>query len=228
MHSDLQKAKETAGRAAADLVKSGMRLGIGTGSTVYYFIEALGEKLKREGLSIQAVATSARSEAQAKAKGIPLLSIEELSCFDLMIDGADEVDPHKSMVKGAGGALLREKIIANSSERMIVIVDPTKLVKRLGKAPLYLEIVPFGYKATLRHLEYFPCKVDLRRAVDGAPYISENGNYMAKMLFDQDYVLPERLEHELKEIPGIIETGLFVGYADQILIGHPDGTTTAL
>lgn len=219
----LASAKETAARAAVALVESKMTVGLGTGSTAYYFIELLGKRCKDEGLEIQAIATSKQSEACAKKNQIPLLSPENVKKVDLTVDGADEVDPQKRLIKGAGGALLREKIIASASQKMVIVVDPSKIVQKLGSCPLPVEVLPFGYQSTLEQMKKQGYQPILRTNNSGAPYTTDNGNYITDVHFEKVRTSPEEDHAKILSIPGAIETGFFFDLADQIIIGYENG-----
>lgn len=221
------KAKEVAGIAAASMIKSHMRVGLGTGSTSIAFIKELG-RLCREGLEITAAATSLKSNDLALQEGIRLIPYEELTELDITVDGADEVDPEKRLIKGAGGALLREKIIASCSREMIVIVDESKLVPALGKAPLPIEIVPFCYNATIHHLNSLGLQGALRKDNSGNIFITDNHNYIYDINLDYPILLPELLNEEIKAIPGVVETGFFFNLAKTIIIGNFDGSVKIL
>lgn len=219
-------AKKAAGQKAVEFVKDGMLVGLGSGTTSFYFIESLGERC-REGLQIQALATSEKSKLQALAGGIPLLEDNVPSQLDIAVDGADEIDGAKRMIKGGGGALLREKIIAAMSKQRVVIIDESKYVKKLGKFPLAVEIIPFAYQATLKHLEDLGYRGSLRQSNE-APYLTDHHNYIFDIVFRQgiDDALEEALR--LKSIPGVIETGLFINLANIIIMGCFDGRVEIL
>jgi ribose 5-phosphate isomerase A len=217
---DAERGKRAAGAAAAAFVEDGMVLGLGTGSTACWFIAAAGE-LVRGGMRLSAVATSRQSEQQAREEGIPLVELGR-DGVDLAVDGADSVDPDLRLVKGAGGALIREKIVAAAARRFVVVVDSGKLHERLrGGVPA--EVVHFGWPATLAALENTGAAFDLRRAPDGAPQLSDNGNLLADGRFTvvDD---PEGLAAQMEAIPGVVGHGLFLGMADVVLAGHPDGS----
>ncbi|MFD1775096.1 ribose-5-phosphate isomerase RpiA [Paenibacillus rhizophilus] len=214
-------AKQLAAEAAVDYVKEGMKVGLGTGSTAYWAIRKLGERVA-EGLNITAVATSRASEQQARELGIPLVSFGEIDRLDLTIDGADELDGELQLIKGGGGALLREKIVAKGSDRMIVIADESKAVRTLGKFPLPVEIVPFAWEWTLADLAKLGCVPELRRA-GGDLYKSDNGNYIADCRFEIIESAP-KLALALHSIPGVVEHGLFIGIADMAIVGKSDGS----
>lgn len=218
-----QQAKQAAGKAAAALIEDGMLVGLGTGSTAAYFIESLIERGKN-GLQFSAVATSSRSEKQAREGGLLLHDISDVVCLDVAVDGADEIDPQKRMIKGGGGALLREKIIASMSREMIVIIDETKLVDRLGDFPLPVEITPFACQATLYKIREHGYAGNFRRLVDGSLYVTDNGNYIVDIVFPQKCDAPEKDNNTLKSIPGVMETGFFFNMAGRVVIGYPDGT----
>lgn len=217
-----QIAKKSAGYAAAAFVQDGMTVGLGTGSTAAYFIERLIERC-RNGLKIFTVATSSRSETLAREGGIPIIDINTLSSIDLTVDGADEIDKDKRMIKGGGGALLREKIIASMSKEMIVVVDQSKLVNRLGKFPLPVEIVQFAYTATIHRINQLGYEGKLRTEASGKRYVTDNNNYIYDIHFKEFIDNPEQLHHQLREIVGVIESGLFIHLAGRVVIGYNDG-----
>ncbi len=214
------KAKEAAGKAAAELIQNGMTVGIGTGSTVAYFIEHLASRCKK-GLKIKAIATSLKSETLAKKGGIPLLDEKKVKTLDIAVDGADEIDPKMQMIKGGGGALLREKIVAFMAKEMIVIVDEKKYVKTLGAFPLPVEVSPFGINATLQHLKPFFPKIRPK-------FISDNGNLIVDLHLKKKIRNAAKLDQQLKNIPGVLETGLFINIANMVIIGYEDGRTRIL
>lgn len=220
MHTDI--AKKVAGEAAAELVQEGMTLGLGTGSTANYFIRKLAERCQ-SGLNIKAVASSVQSAELAKTLGIPVVDIDPYIDLDLVVDGADEIDYQKNMIKGGGGALLREKIVATMCKEMIVIVDAKKRVSKLGSFPLPVEIVPFAWRATLHHLASREFFGNLRLTPEKLPYVTDNGNY----IYD---IVPESLVGDLGNLnlqiqttPGVVETGFFFNLAGRVIIGHEDG-----
>lgn len=217
------KAKEAAGRAAADLVQQGMVIGLGTGSTAAYFIRRLVERC-REGLKIQAVPTSVKSMLQAAEGGIPLLEINTLTSLDLDIDGADEIDAKKRMIKGGGGALVREKIVAAMSREMIVVIDQSKLVENIGKFPLPVEIIPFGYRATINHLERLGYQGEIRKTSDGSLYTTDNNNFIYDIHFNGFLIHPEKEDAAIRAIPGVVDTGFFLHLAGRVVIGYENGT----
>lgn len=213
--------KQLAAEKAAEYVQDGMKVGLGTGSTAYWAIRKLGERVS-EGLQITAVATSQASEDQARELGIPLVAFSDVDSLDLTIDGADELDGALQLIKGGGGALLREKIVAMGSARMIVVADESKAVTTLGKFPLPVEIVPFAWEWTVAALAKLGCKTELRRSGEDL-YKTDNGNYIADCRFEAIESAAE-LALALQRIPGVVEHGLFIGIADLAIIGKSDGT----
>jgi ribose 5-phosphate isomerase A len=216
-------AKRSAGAKAVELVKDGMIVGLGTGTTAAHFIEHLINRC-RHGLKIQAVASSEKSYQQAKVGKIPMVDINSLSHLDLVVDGADEIDSEKRMIKGGGGALLREKILAKMSREMVVIVDETKLVSKLGKQKLPVEIVPFAHKATIYQINQLGFSGTLRYQSNGKVFVTDNGNHLFDIELNPETLrLPE--DHEqILQIPGVVETGFFLNLAGRIIIGFCDGT----
>ncbi|MFE9274440.1 ribose-5-phosphate isomerase RpiA [Paenibacillus glucanolyticus] len=218
--------KKIAAEHAAKYVQDGMRIGLGTGSTAYYAILKIGEMV-RGGLNIQAVATSEASERLAVEQGISLTPVQHMDRLDLTIDGADELDDRLRLIKGGGGALLREKITAYQSDRLVIVADEVKQVIQLGAFPLPVEIVPFAYEWTVQSLARLGCSVQIRRNLSEGFYVTDNGNYIADCKF-QLITHPEELSMRLGSIPGVVEHGLFIGMADQAIIGCQDGTVRIL
>jgi ribose 5-phosphate isomerase A len=218
--------KRNAGRAALLEVRSGMRLGLGTGSTVRHFLDALGEALSRGELEdVRGVATSEETAQRATELGIPLLELHEAAPLDLAVDGADEVDPGLDLIKGLGGALLREKMVVQEARRFVVIADPAKEVDRLGaRAPLPVEVVPFAWRSHLPFFRELGAEPRLRTAgAAGDPYLTDNGNPVVDLTFPDGIPDPPALERALRERAGVVETGLFLGVASLVLVGRPDG-----
>lgn len=213
-------AKRIAAERAVDDIQDGMVVGLGTGSTAYWAILKLAAKVK-EGLTIRAIATSVQSEMLAKENGIPLTSFSEITEIDITIDGADEVNPDLNLIKGGGGALLREKIVAASSRRFIVVVDESKLVDTLGKFPLPVEIIPFGYETTIKRLQNLGCEPVLRVS-DDRVFVTDNGNYIVDCHF-MKIEDPKNLHQRINQIPGVVDNGLFVDMADQVIAGYHNG-----
>ena len=220
--ADRERMKQLACQRAAQEVQDGMVLGLGTGTTVYYFLQELG-RMVREGLRIAGVPTSVQTTRLATTLAIPLTTLDDHPLLDLVVDGADEVDDELNLIKGAGGALLREKIIAASAARFLVVVDDSKIVQQLGeRASLPVEVVPFGSRATLRALEGLGARVTLRRRVEGQTWLSDNGNYILDCHFGL-IADPVALQQQLLAIPAVIDSGLFLGMTDTVLIGHAEG-----
>jgi len=217
MSEEINLAKKAAGDKAASLVESGMLVGLGTGSTAYWAIKKIGERVA-DGLKIKAVATSKESEDLARNWNIPIIPFSDVEVLDLDIDGADEIDPNFNLIKGGGGALLREKIIAAKSKQMIVVADESKSVDTLGKFPLPVEVVPFGIEWTIAHLKERCQSVTLRQK-EKKHYVTDNGNY----ILDCDFYPinhPKTLHRELNNIPGVVENGLFIDLCTKVIIGE--------
>ncbi|NIG55193.1 ribose-5-phosphate isomerase RpiA [Chitinophaga sp. Cy-1792] len=214
-------AKKAAAEEAAKLVRTGMTVGLGTGSTAYYAIIRLGEMVRNEGLIINAVATSEESDKLAREQGIPMVPFSEVQQIDIDIDGADESDASLRLIKGGGGALLREKIIAAASDQMIVIADEAKLVNTLGKFPLPVEIIPFAHELTMHKLKELGGAPVIRHKSDKV-FITDNGNYIADCYFEE-IPDPETLHAQLNGIPGVVENGLFIGLATTLIVGNDKG-----
>src|SRR5438309_8840117 len=215
--AEVESQKRAAAERALDLVKPGTIVGLGTGSTARYFIEGLAARV-RSGLTVQAVVTSVESSALAEASGIPVTERAEGS-LDLAVDGADEIDPAVNCIKGRGGALLREKIVAHASRRFVLIADETKLVGRLGRGPVPIEVLPFLWEATGRSIESLGGRPELRMA-GGGPYRTDNGNFVLDTGFG---AVDAGLGVALHGIPGVIEHGLFFGMAKAAIIGSAAG-----
>lgn len=226
-----EAGKRAAGFAAAQLIAEGMTVGIGTGSTAAFFITALGERMRDEGLRIRgAVPTSRASEALAIQAGIPLLPLGESSRPDITIDGADEIGPGLALIKGGGGALVREKLVAASSKQMVVIADRSKAVgDAFGAFPLPVAIFPYGWMTTrLRIADTFPgIPAMLRKGSDLSPFTTDDGLYILDMHFGT-ITDPAGLEAKLRTVVGVAEVGLFVGIASRALIGGDDGGVTEI
>jgi len=222
-----QEAKDSVGKAAADLVREGTVIGLGSGSTAERFIYHLVQRCLN-GLSIKAVSSSIRSMELAKQGGIPVLEIDQVSHIDMTVDGADEIDPAKRLIKGGGGALLREKIVASNSSEMVVIIDSSKKVDRLGTTmPLPVEVLPFGHLLTQERMKEEGMQPELRMIGD-RPYATDNHNYIYDLHFEHGINNPEEVDRQLKRIPGVIETGLFFNLAKRVLIGNEDDSVEIL
>jgi ribose 5-phosphate isomerase A len=220
--------KRMAAEAALQLVEPGMKLGLGTGSTAAAFVDLLGAKVKAGGFDVLCVPTSEATRQQAEALGIPLTTLDAEPFLDMTIDGADEIDGQMRLVKGGGGALLREKIVATASDRMVVIADQSKLVETLGAFPLPIEVVAFGLAATLSMIEMLArdvgCegKLVVRTTASGEQFKTDSGNLIVDAHFEviED---PDMLDEALKMVPGVVENGLFIGIADTVVVAGPDG-----
>jgi ribose 5-phosphate isomerase A len=212
---------EAAGRAL-DLVKPGMTLGLGSGSTASLWIKLVGEQVRDHGLNIRAIASSEDSETLGRTFGIPFVTFEECPRLDLTVDGADEIAPGLALIKGGGGKLLREKIVASASERFVIIADDSKIVDVLGGVPLPVEVIPMAVplvRRALRNLGFLAAEVRLNQ--DGSPYITDQGNLLldcSGMRIEN----PQRIAEELDRMVGVVEHGLFLGMADLALIASKD------
>ncbi|QGH35027.1 ribose-5-phosphate isomerase RpiA [Gracilibacillus salitolerans] len=213
--------KQLAGEKAVEYIQHGMIVGLGTGSTVNVVLNELGKRAK-EGLNIKGVATSKFTEERANERNIPLVDVSEIDTVDLMIDGADEVSDQFDLIKGAKGALLREKMIATSSNRFIVVIGEKKCVKNLGAFPLPVEIVPYAWQVTFNQLDQLGCRPNLRRAETNIPYLTDNGNYIVDCHFE-NISEPSILATRINMIPGVVENGLFTNLVDTVIIGTEKG-----
>jgi ribose 5-phosphate isomerase A len=220
-----EKLKLLAAKHAVDLVENGMVLGLGHGSTTRHAVDIIGERVRSGALrNIIGVPTSEFTRNQAQTLGIPLATLVEQPVLDLAIDGADEVDPDLNLIKGLGGALLREKIVEIAARRFVVIVDDSKLVQRLGtRGPLPVEVTQFAWEAHLRWLASLGCQAELRREADGAPFVTDNGNYIIHCSFPEGISDPAALGRTMIERPGILEHGLFLGMATQVVVAGKNG-----
>ena len=228
---DSLELKKAAAAKAVEFVKDGMKLGIGTGSTANEFIRLLAERVKA-GLHITGVATSKRSEKLCRDLGIPVATLDETPHLDLDIDGADEIDPHLALIKGGGGALLREKIVAFASSQMLVIADSSKLVKTLGAFPLPIEINPFGLEATKEAIIKVADRLELPaniklRVRDGKTFVTDGGHFILDASFGR-ISDPERLSKALFSIPGVVEHGLFLNLAKKSVVAMANGEIKVL
>lgn len=219
--------KQQAAEHALTLVEDGMTLGLGTGSTAALFVDLLARRVA-QGLRVGCVATSEATRAQAARLGIALIDFDQHPFLDLTVDGADEIDGELRLIKGGGGALLREKIVATASERMVVIADHSKRVATLGAFPLPVEAVPFGITATRSMIGLLAVdagcegEVKLRLKPDGRPFVTDSGNFILDCAFGR-IAEPEALDEALKLVPGVVEHGLFLGIADAAIVAGPDG-----
>jgi ribose 5-phosphate isomerase A len=213
-----EEEKEAAGRAAAKLVRDGDVVGLGTGSTAYFAVVALGERVK-SGLKIIGIPTSVQTADLARGVGIPLTTLDEHPEIDITIDGADEVDPRLNLIKGGGGALLREKVIACASKKMVVVADSTKIVSLLGKFPLPVEVISFARTVVENKIVSLGGSPKLRTKPDGSPYLTDNGNQILDCSFGK-IADPPALALALSNTPGVVEHGLFIGFAKLALVGR--------
>lgn len=223
----MDELKRLAAARALEDVRDGMKLGLGTGSTAKHFVELLGERV-RAGLNVIGVPTSEATRADAIRCGVALTTLDDIDRLDLTVDGADEIDPALNLIKGGGGALLREKIVAAASDRMIVIADDTKWVDTLGRFPLPIEVIPFGLAATRRGIDkaFAQCSVSgqmvVRKAKDGHVFVTDGGHWIVDAHLGQITDAP-RLAGLLTSIPGVVEHGLFVGLASTAVLASPQG-----
>jgi ribose 5-phosphate isomerase A len=213
-------AKQRAGFKAVEFVEDGMTVGLGTGTTAYWMVERLGERV-REGLRVRGVPTSRRTEEQARSLGIPLTTFDEVRQLDLAIDGADEIGPGLALIKGGGGALLREKLVAAAARRFVVVADAGKKVSVLGRFPLPVEVVPFAWEVTARRVADVVRVEPVLRLTDGETYVTDNGNYILDCRCGE-IADPAKTERELKLLTGVVECGLFVGMADAAVVATDD------
>ncbi len=217
-------AKFVAAQKAVEYVEHGMNIGLGTGSTANWFVVLLAHKMKSEGLRVRCVTTSRQTAELADIHDIPIVSLDEMLEPDLVIDGADEVSPELDLIKGGGGALLWEKIVANAADGMIVIADDSKLVDQLGAFHLPVEVVKFGWRATEQNIRELlegsrVANVDVKiRQAGLSPFVSDEGHYIIDC-FCQEIADPARLSVQLNQIPGVVENGLFIGMADTVILG---------
>ena len=220
--SDIRdQEKQAAAREAVKLVEPGSIVGLGSGSTATYAIRFVAERV-RQGLEITAIPTSEKTQQLAGQLGIPLTTLEEHPQIDIDIDGADEIDPHLNLIKGGGGALLREKIIASASKRFVVVAESGKLVPCLGKFPLPVEVIPFAQPIVKTRIEALGAKVSLRRYAYGNPYVTDEGHHILDCTFGR-IEDPPALARKLDEIPGVVEHGLFIGMAELAVVGKDGG-----
>lgn len=215
--------KRQAGERAAEYVKDGMKVGLGTGSTVHYTLLALGRRIREEELDIVGVPTSVRTERTSLEVGIPLGDLDEIGTLDVTIDGADEVDPHLNLIKGLGGALVREKIVAAHSRQLIIVVDDSKMVDVLGtRSPLPVEVFKMGHRRLQRALSDLGCAPALRLGDGDEPFVSDNGNHIYDCRF-QRIPRPHELEMELNNVIGVVENGLFLDMATSVVVASTSG-----
>lgn len=217
MINQIDTNKKIAGEKAVDYIVDGMTVGLGSGSTVNYMLKMLGERVK-EGLDIKGIPTSVKTERLAKELGIPLIDYSGLQQIDIAIDGADEVDHNLCLLKGGGGSLVREKIVDMAAKQLIIIVEGSKMVSRLGAFSLPVEILPFGWELTAMRIAELGGTPELRKN-DSELFVSDNGNYIMDCDFGE-IVHPEKLHADLKLLVGVVETGLFVDQTDVVIVGR--------
>ncbi|EAR51390.1 ribose 5-phosphate isomerase [Oceanicola granulosus HTCC2516] len=226
--SPIDKAKFAAARRATDYVEDGMRVGLGTGSTAAWLVKCLGEMVREDGLRLTGVPTSSRTAALAREVGIKVVSLDEARWLDLTIDGADEYDSNLNLIKGGGGALLQEKIVATASDQMVVIADISKQVDTLGAFPLPVEVIPFGWQTTKVLIEETLIGLDVLgrdtslRLNGERPYVTDEGNYILDLHLNR-IGNARQLSLVLNQIPGVVENGLFIDVCDAVVIGYGDG-----
>ena len=224
--ADVEALKRHAGIEACKFVKSGMKVGLGTGSTVKHTVIELGRMISEEGLEIVGVPTSIVTEKLALEVGIPLVELSSVDGLDIVIDGADEYDPNFQLIKGGGAALLREKIVAQESAAMVVVADERKKVEQLGAFPLPIEVTPFSHEATVRALSrLLDCRVNIRMAGDG-PVITDNGNMIADAHTGPSISDPISTELDILQIAGVVQVGLFNNMCDAVVLAGKDGIET--
>ena len=216
--------KAEAASRALDYVHCGMILGLGTGSTTAFFLDQLGERIRSGDLDhILGVPTSENTARRARENGIPLITLSEHPLLDLVVDGADEVDPDFNMIKGLGRALLREKVVEINTRQLVIIVDESKLVERLGRGPLPIEIVKFEAAVHIRWLNTLGCRAEQWLEEDGSPVVTDNGNFLVRCWFEGGIPDAYALAHKLSERPGIVEHGLFLDMANQVIVAGAAG-----
>ena len=226
--ADVEGLKKKAGIEACRFVKSGMKVGLGTGSTVKHTVIELGRRISEEGLEIVGVPTSLATEKLAIEVGIPLVELSDIDGLDIVIDGADEYDPDFQLIKGGGAALLREKIVAQESSSMVVVADDRKRVNTLGAFPLPIEVTPFSHEATVRALSrLLDCRVNIRMAGDG-PVVTDNGNMIADAHTGPKISDPSSLEIQILQIAGVVQVGLFNNMCDAVVLAGSEGVQTIL
>ena len=231
--SPTDTAKNAAAIAAVALVQDGMRLGLGTGSTAAFMVRRLAERVQAEGLQMRYAATSQATADLAESLGLKIEALDDIGWLDMTLDGADEVDPDLNLIKGGGAALLREKIVACASDRMVVMADGRKVVETLGAFLLPVEVIPFGWQTTRQLVLRVLADLDLadravvRRMRDGAPVLTDEGNYILDLALEA-IPDPAALSVSLNALPGVVENGLFLGICDLAIIGKPDGSVVEL
>jgi ribose 5-phosphate isomerase A len=223
---DRDAAKQAAGKRAATLVEDGMALGLGTGSTTAHALRAIGRRVQDEGLDVRGVPTSFGAERLARRHGIPLTTLDETPRLDLDIDGADEVTPSMALIKGGGAAHAREKVVAAQAERVVILVDPTKTVDRLGASfPLPVEVMPMAVAPVADTLEALGARPELREGTEkDGPVVTDQGLWVLDAHFPDGIAAPTEVARALDTCPGVLAHGLFLDLVTDVLLGHPDGT----
>ncbi|MEP3345401.1 MAG: ribose-5-phosphate isomerase RpiA [Litoreibacter sp.] len=227
--SPIDKAKFVAAKRAVDYVEDGMKVGLGSGSTAAWMVKCLGEMVRNDGLKVTGVATSKRTADLAQSVGVPIVTLDEAKWLDLTIDGADEYDHNLNLVKGGGGSLLLEKIVATASDQMVVIADLSKQVETLGTFPLPIEVIPFGWKTSKALIEETLVNLDVLgrnsslRMNGAAPFVTDEGNFILDLELRR-IGNPRQLSLVMNQIPGVVENGLFIDICDVVVIGNGDGT----
>ncbi len=226
--SPIDRAKFLAAKQATEYVETGMKVGLGTGSTAAWLVQCLGEMVREEGLKIKGVPTSTRTAKLARKVGIEVVTLDEAKWLDVTIDGTDEYDNDLTLIKGGGGAHLQEKVVATASDRMIVIADASKKVDTLGAFPLPVEVIPFGAQITKKLIEETLINMDVlgreitQRMNGDAPFVSDEGNFIFDLHLKR-IGNPQQLSLALNQIPGLVENGLFIDICDVVIIGYGDG-----
>lgn len=226
--SPIDKAKFVAAKRSVDYVEDGMRVGLGTGSTAAWMVRCLGELVREDGLKIRGVPTSTRTAELAREVGIEVISLDEARWIDVTIDGADEFDGNLNLIKGGGGALLQEKIVATASDQMIVIADVGKEVEKLGAFPLPVEVIPFGWQTTKSLIEELLISMDVLgrdaslRMNGDRPFVTDEGNYILDLHLGR-IGQPQQMAMVLNQMPGVVENGLFIDICDVVVLGYGDG-----
>lgn len=226
--SPIDKAKFVAAKRSVDYIEDGMRVGLGTGSTAAWMVRCLGELVREDGLKIRGIPTSTRTAELAREVGIEVISLDEARWIDVTIDGADEFDSNLNLIKGGGGALLQEKIVATASDQMIVIADAGKEVEKLGAFPLPVEVIPFGWQTTKSLIEELLISMDVLgrdatlRMNGESPFVTDEGNYILDLHLGR-IGNPHQLAMVLNQMPGVVENGLFIDICDVVIIGYGDG-----
>lgn len=219
---DYEKEKRLAAEAAVRYVADGMTLGLGSGSTATYVIQFLGERIQREGLKLRGVPSSSQTRDLARQVGIPLVGFEDVTRLDLTIDGADEVDPAYRLLKGGGGALLYERIVAFASDRVVIACDSRKEVDALGAFPLPVEVVKFAWPLVAARISAMGAQPALRKRISGEPFVTDEGHYILDCRFGK-MANPDTTAEALRRLPGVVDHGLFIGYPDVVIFGRGDG-----